>query len=207
MAIDPDRQRLALAFKFSSRLYVFDAQARLERTIAGLRDVRLDFNVGQSTKRPFSFVRTPETRPSYVSVTADRTLIYALFSGRSIGEFGAAHIDGDELHVFHWTGEPVGRWKLAQAVGQIAVDPASGRLFALKGSPSPAILELDTTPIHTPTSPAAGVHVQPNASIARASAARVTTLDCRHARTLQPAGVLQSIRSEPPARRAFRDLR
>jgi hypothetical protein len=143
MAPHPARDRLVLAFKFSSRLHVYAATGRLERAIAGLRDVRLDFKVRRKPGNPSTFVRIPETRPSYVAVTADDTFIYGLFSGRSIGEYGGDHMHGDELHVFRWSGEVVGRWTLGKAIAQVAVEPGTGRLFGLTMSPRPAVIELD----------------------------------------------------------------
>ena len=144
IAIDPARRRAVLAFLYASRLEVMGTDGTSQRGISGPAEIRLDYRtVNDPVEGIERFIRTPATRYGYVSVIADDTRIYALFSGRSKGEWNENAILADTLHVFAWSGELLGEWRLPKAVYSIALDAKAHKLYAVGPAPSPAIVELD----------------------------------------------------------------
>ena len=55
---------------------------------------------------------------------------------------------GDELHVFGWDGTLVGTWRLPEAVSSFRLDETRRRLYAVRPSPTPSVLELDAGPLY-----------------------------------------------------------
>ena len=154
-AVDPDQQRLAVAFQLSDRIHVYSHDGVLRRAIAGAVAVRLDFNILRRapTVGGYSLGLNDETRFTYLDVDSDSDLIVALFGGRNGSAPGMPRgpgfgFSGDELHVVRWDGRPVGMWRLPEAAIRIRLDEVGRRLYVVREFPSWAIVELDAEPIY-----------------------------------------------------------
>lgn len=147
IAVDARSGRFALAFWFVSRLHIYSSARHLEMALAGPLEVRLDFAMHRARTGQVGFLRTQETRPAYIGVTADGDFIYALFSGRAFGEFGARHLMGDELHVYGWDGRYHGRWRLEQDVSTISLHGT--RLYGVASFPDEHVVEFDIGRVRT----------------------------------------------------------
>ena len=142
IAIDPGRRRLALAFLYTSRLHVIGIDGSAERAISGPEEIKVAYGTRTDPREGIErFIRTSHTRYGYVDVAADEGRIFALFSGRSRGQWKAEAYLADRLHVFSWSGELLGQWTLPDAVYRIAFDPASRILYGIRPAPTAAIVE------------------------------------------------------------------
>ena len=148
LAVNPGRTRIAQAFLFTSRLQFYGRDGRILRTLAGPEEVTPDYRVVPDRREHISrFVRSDRTRFSYLDVAATDRLVYALFSGRSRGEYDDRAYTADQLHVFTWEGTLVGIWKLDQDVYRIAVDPRTGVLYGARDLPYPAVVRFERPPV------------------------------------------------------------
>jgi hypothetical protein len=145
LAVNPARTRVAQAFLFTSRLQFYGRDGSILRTLAGPEEVTPDYRVVDDPREQIArFVRSDATRFSYIDVTATDRLVYALFSGRSRGDFADEAYAADQLHVFDWDGGLVGVWTLDQDVRRITVDPATGALYGVRDLPYPAVVRFES---------------------------------------------------------------
>ncbi len=144
LAIDPARERIALAFLYVSRLHFYDRSGRLLRALAGPKEITPRYRVVPDPVEGMNrFLREAKTRFSYLDVVATAQHVYSLFSGRSREDFQEQAFAATELHVFTWEGELVGVWTLAEEVYGIALDQASGSLYGIRALPFPSIVEFE----------------------------------------------------------------
>ena len=148
LAVRPRGDRLVLAFRYLSRLHVFDAQGDLERGLAGPEEVELRYGVTYDSREGIDrFVRTDDTRLAYLDVAASDDLIFGLFSGRRRGDSPDTASHGNEIHLFRWDGRFVGVWRLEEDVYRIDVDPTTGMLLGIRELPFPAVVEFSLEPL------------------------------------------------------------
>lgn len=145
LAASPDRSRIAQAFLYTSRLQFYGRDGRILRAVAGPEEVTPEYRVVDDPREKMSrFLRSDATRFSYIDVTATDERVYALFSGRSRGEYEEEAYAATQLHVFDWEGTLVGVWTLDQDVRRITVDPVSGALYGVRDLPFPAIVRFQS---------------------------------------------------------------
>jgi hypothetical protein len=146
IAIDPGRRRLVLAFRYASRLEVLALDGTADRAISGPEEIKIAYRTVPDPREGIErFIRTAETRFGYVDVVADQDRIYALFSGRSRGQWKADAYLADRLHVFSWSGELLGQWQLPEPVYRIALDSTARALYGVRPPPGAALIELSST--------------------------------------------------------------
>jgi hypothetical protein len=122
-----------------ARHLIYSRDCTLEHMLAGpvdvrpAFDVRFDADIGMD--RP---LWNNDNRFCYLDVTSDSQHIYALFSGRRLGDFlGGDQSLGDQLHIFDWEGHYLGSWRLAEPVLRLQYGGNPSRLWGLRSSPSP----------------------------------------------------------------------
>jgi len=141
---NPAHTRVALAFLYVARLEIMSSDG-MDRALSGPTEVKLAYRTMNDPVEGIErFLRTDDTRFAYVDVAADDDRVYALFSGRSRGEWKEAAGLGDTLDIWTWDGDFVGEWRLPKPVSCIAVDYRSHRLYAAVAEPQPNLLEFDT---------------------------------------------------------------
>lgn len=149
LTYEPDLGRIALAFRYTGRIEVFDIEGRLLRSMAGPYEVPLHYRVVPDPREGMQrFLRTDDTRFAYLDVDSNPEYIFALFSGRARGDY----VDGQEgtgnrIHVFRWDGRFVGEWIVEDDLFGIALDPRRGGLFGVRQLPFPAVVQIEEIPI------------------------------------------------------------
>lgn len=147
LATDPSRERIVLAFLYVSRLQLYDRSGRLLKSVAGPEEVTPQYRVvADPRERMNRFLRNDETRFAYIDVEATADRIFALFSGRSRGEFEDEAYAGITIHVFNWDGGQVRQLILGETVYGIALDQQSQRMFGFRSHPFPAVVEFSSIP-------------------------------------------------------------
>jgi hypothetical protein len=147
IAVAPSRARLAMAFKWSNRLYVYDTtRMTLERAIAGPNESRLDFAVGRANDGTPVFTLSGETRYCYIDVIAARDGILALYAGRERRKYPGAAGVGAELHAFTWDGRFIGQWQLDEPIIRMAFDESRHALYGLRW-PRREVIRIDAARI------------------------------------------------------------
>ena len=77
----------------------------------------------------------------YQDLAVTETSIYALFSGRTLQEYGSARVVfGTFVHVFDWAGNFVKALELDEEILGLTVDPQTGVLYGLRHDPEPAVV-------------------------------------------------------------------
>ena len=140
IAAAPDGERIAQAFRRTSRIHVYTASGSLERRIAGPIEVvaRYDEYPAFDTDETKMRMR-PDTKFCYIDVTATSTSIVALFSGRAFGEFPRS--SAEQLHIFKWDGRLIGAYKLDAPVQEIAAGPDERFVWAFRPEAPAAFVE------------------------------------------------------------------
>lgn len=142
LTFDPAHRRLAVAFLYVSRLHFYDRTGQQTRAVAGPTEVTPKYRVVPDPREKIArFLREAETRFAYLDVVATDRHVYALFSGRSRGEFEEQAAFGNTLHVFDWDGQFAGAWTLDQDVRGLAIDPRTATLYGIRDAPFPAVIE------------------------------------------------------------------
>ncbi|MCX2584739.1 BF3164 family lipoprotein [Pedobacter sp. MR22-3] len=90
------------------------------------------------------FVNTPETRDAFISITADKKYIYALYSGKTTAQL-AKNAD-KTIYIFSKTGIPVKKILVKSDIGLIKADDATQSLYCyfIDNNPKTQILVFDT---------------------------------------------------------------
>ena len=130
LAVRPDRKVLVVAFTFANRLYFFDSDGNLLRTIAGpvevltrhFEDGRLDIAGGAQV--------------AYLDVDATTDHVYALFGDGDV-QLG----EGTTIHVFTWNGDLVEIYRLGRPINFLTVAEDSRSIFGVTNEPFPQIVE------------------------------------------------------------------
>lgn len=99
------------------------------------------YRVGEWHGEP-SLQPQPSTRYGYLDIVATNDSIIALFSGRTLGDFGQQSAAGRFLHVFDWQGRLRSVYELPEAVVAIALAPDGQSLFGARWEPTPAVVRL-----------------------------------------------------------------
>lgn len=141
LAVSPSRSLVAVALRWSDRIYVFRAASmQLERAIAGPSVTKMEFDVTPlRNQQVLAF--NDDTAYSYVDIAASDSFIFALYSGRSMRDARTDFGSGAEIHAFTWDGRPVGRWALDESVDKITVSARGDTLYGLRSRANSAVIE------------------------------------------------------------------
>jgi hypothetical protein len=113
LVVQPNGERLALAYQFANRIDVIDARRRLLATMRGPTDVTVRYRVEGGR---FFWDRLSREM-AYTSAAATHELLLALFCGRC----DERREYPDRLHVFSWSGGFVREFVLSPPALEIAV--------------------------------------------------------------------------------------
>lgn len=146
MALDPERQRIVLAWWRGGSFEVFRVDGQLVRTFDGPFPFVPDYTVDEGPRGPIMRAGW-ENRYGYLDVGATDSSIVALFSGRSEAHFRSDAWIGEYIHVFTWQGELTAVYRLDRAVHNIALSPLADVMYAAvevdPESGGPAVIEYD----------------------------------------------------------------
>ena len=143
LAAQPNGSKLALAFKWSDRIHIYDAQSgRLERPIAGPVETKLSFAVDRYDDKPV-LTLGPESVYAYVDLIATDDLIVALYAGREFRKSRSTMATGTAIHAFTWDGRLVGEWAFAEPLDNLALDSTRQILYALRWKPKASVVSID----------------------------------------------------------------
>jgi hypothetical protein len=147
MAASPTGDRLALAFRWSNRINIYNSRTlQLERSVAGPVETKLSFGVATHEGETV-FTLDPEATHSYADVVATDVAVLAAYSGREKRKDSATMGLASAIHAFSWDGRLIGEWILPEACQKIAFDPDAATLYALRIHPKPALLAIDASAI------------------------------------------------------------
>ncbi len=136
------RGKVVVAFKWSNRIDVYSSdRLRLERSVAGPVETKLDFAIDHFRGKPI-FTVSDETMYTYVDVVGMKRGFIALFAGRERRKYPGRAGYGSQIQAFTWEGELIGEWNLSEPVLKIAVDEREAAIYAI-GSQREAILTAD----------------------------------------------------------------
>lgn len=90
------------------------------------------------------FVNTPKTKDAFLSITADKKFIYALYSGKTASEL--ARSAAKTIYIYSKTGMPLKKISVTSDIGFIKADEASHSLYCyfIDNNPKTQILVFDT---------------------------------------------------------------
>lgn len=121
MATHETKKRIAVCSRYAGVMQVFDyATEEIALTNEYIHFLANYTQTGGGANVNFSI--TQETRWGYLSIDANSTHIYALYSGKVQMESPEDFHLGSEIHVFDWEGNPVKKFKTDRKLSQITVD-------------------------------------------------------------------------------------
>ena len=101
-------------------------------SIERVRMVRLHYPVVNIEERPsLDVAYYRDNRLGFADVAVSQERVYALYSGRTINDFGNDASLGDILLVFDWEGNLLRSYRLDASVANIAYDPEENALYGL----------------------------------------------------------------------------
>jgi hypothetical protein len=136
MTVSPDRQRIALAFLYPSRVI-------LVNTLTGeYTEVATPISIEPRILSDGVSVR-PDMRGgarlSYVDIGSTSEYVYALFSGTPRPQWGF----GQQVHVFNWQGDLVGALRLEERINHFAVNATTNQVYGIRYDPDSALFEFE----------------------------------------------------------------
>ncbi|HCX98540.1 MAG TPA: hypothetical protein DG754_00230 [Bacteroidales bacterium] len=87
---------------------------------------KIDFPTGHSTA-----ALKKENRLGFIDITYTQDLCFALYSGRSMKDYGNECVYGRDIYVFTWEGEPTFHYQLGKDANSIAISNDGKHLYAL----------------------------------------------------------------------------
>lgn len=133
----PDRALFASLPRYGSRIELLDAQDGVVVEVQGPVTVQNEIRAGPTLAGPSM---TRDTRFGYIAASANQDGFFALFSGRTLGEFPRRANFARYVHVFDWRGDIVRVFHLEHDALSIAVDDGGETMFVLVHDPYPAIV-------------------------------------------------------------------
>lgn len=137
LAVTPDQGNIVLANLYTDRIEVFDQEANTEFVIKGPEKFDPYYEVldGPGNSHILGMQRT--SRLGYLAITATDKFIYALYSGKNIG-----NVESRSVFVFdRKSGQPVSNIQLDAEVTSFVVSGDDSRLYGLALGQSPDIIE------------------------------------------------------------------
>lgn len=148
VAVRPGGSSLAIAARYAARVDIYDVS---DGSLVSARvPIAFEPVFGGAAGEPVTrFVSDQTTRFGYVSITATRDRVYALFSGRTRAEYpGRANV-GQQVHIFGWDGAYLGALPLGTDIIEIAVDSIGTVLYGRAVDPEPAVYAYQLTHIRS----------------------------------------------------------
>ena len=140
IAIQPAGARVAVASRFAARVDIYDTKSSLMIPAAVPVPFEPELEVGSNGQIPV-FRSNEQTRFGYISVTATRDRVFALFSGRTRAAYPGRANYGEHVHIFDWDGQFLGSLDLGHDTFVIAVDADANRLYGVSIDPEPSVYE------------------------------------------------------------------
>lgn len=140
IAVSASGDRIAVGARYSGQV---DLYSMPEGALSSARvpsPFRPTIDVG-SNGAMLVFRTDRNTRFGYISLTASTTRIYALFSGRTRGQFPGRANYARELHVFNWSGRLIEVARLDRDVFSIASTADGSILYGISHEPDSEILK------------------------------------------------------------------
>ncbi len=139
MVVHPRRRMLAAVTRRASKIEIYRSDGSPIVQVDGPLPFEVTYALRSSPRGPV-FKTEPYHRLGYIDGTGSSEYIFALFSGRTWGEFSDRAGFGRFVHIFDWDGTFKRALRLDQDVLSIAVDKESTTLYAVRHYPHPAIL-------------------------------------------------------------------
>lgn len=133
MAVSPTRDRLALAYQWTSRVDFYTSSGERYGTVNGPRDVQTGFRIDGNR-----FRWEDEAEFAYFGADATVEYVFAMFCGCTVVSREELP---DRLHVFRWNGDFVAEIALDRPVAAISVSPDGKRLYGAFIDPVPGVGE------------------------------------------------------------------
>lgn len=142
MAPHPDRSRFVLVNRHASTIEIYRSDGSLLALASGTDRFLPVFETGRLRDGSPALATGDDLRFGYVDVATTEYNIYALFSGRTRGDFPGSAYFGRELHVYDWDGDLVERFAVDRDLIAVAVDQTSQMLYGIQHHPQPAVVKL-----------------------------------------------------------------
>lgn len=139
VTVRPDRSRFAIATKQADQVEFFRSDGTLVARVVGSTGFLPQFETRQRAEG-VSMAIGDDLRAGYVDLESTDKYVYALFSGRLMGEAGQQTFFGRQVHVFDWAGQMVARLDLDEPAISIALTPDGLRMFAVRHDPQPSVV-------------------------------------------------------------------
>ncbi len=142
--VKPDLSRVAVAYRYASRLDIYDHDSGSTRIVRWKDMFGPSFNTDLGRASQFS---ESDRRYGYVDVATSRDYIFALYSGYADGEVPDAAF-GRFVHVYSWEGELISVYSLDRPAVAIEISPDGDTIFTIVHYPS---VMITTTSLHRET--------------------------------------------------------
>lgn len=142
MAPRPDRTRFVLVNRHASLVEIYLDDGSLHALAHGTDAFSPVFKVGSLEDGRPALSTGDDLRFGYVDVATTADRIYALFSGRTRGEYPGSATFGRDVHVYDWDGNLTERFAVSQDLIAIAVDAESDMLYGIRHHPEPAVVKM-----------------------------------------------------------------
>jgi hypothetical protein len=129
LAVRPDLKRVVLAHWRGGGFEVFDADGKFVSEFDGPFPFEPDFVVDRGPRGPIMRGGW-NNRYGYLDVVATDSVIVALFSGRAEAHYRGDAWIGEYVHIFSWSGELLGVFRLDRAAHNIALAKDGRTLLA-----------------------------------------------------------------------------
>jgi len=139
LTVAPNRRYLAMGTENADRLEIYLPNGTLVRAVRGASGFDPVFEAARKAAGN-SMVTGSDLRFGYTGLVSTDRHIYALYSGQTRGEGGAYSYFGTQVHVYTWSGDRVGTFKLGGLARGIGVTPDGGQLYAAEWAPKPRIV-------------------------------------------------------------------
>ena len=137
----PDGSRLAVALRNAGWIELFSPDGRRVGTARGPEEFGPVYQVLNRDAGPIMTTGF-DRRLGYVDAATTDDYIVGLYSGLAHGQVRDAYM-GRQIHLFDWSGEFLGAWRLDTPVISIAVSEADRTIYALRHDPVPAVVAFD----------------------------------------------------------------
>jgi hypothetical protein len=118
IATNPEENKVAIATLYAGMIQVYDCSGREVKLIGEHNLFLADYN-----ERDGNFAVDPQTRWGYLSIDANSSHIFALYSGlNQVENPDGSFATGNVIHVFDWNGNPVARLVADRRLDNLCVD-------------------------------------------------------------------------------------
>lgn len=134
--------RIAVGSFYANRMEFYERDGTLD-TVAIVGEAFTPRFAMHATEAGTVLGPIDETRFGYIDLATDGDLVYALYSGRFMGDGAQRAVRTDLVRVFDWEGNYIGHFHLAEELHAITIDPRRQRMYGIRAEPEPAVLWFD----------------------------------------------------------------